>query len=132
MVRMTVCRSRSVLAMNRWRMPAPRSNPSRTTYPVIMIATSQNQMKSMDQFLLRYRDGIADINLVTGCAEAVCNFTMDEDQKQNRQNGVKSHEAEKSKQSVPGMDVFRIAFCRPHESINKPWLAANFRRHPAG
>src|ERR1700739_479526 len=132
MVRITVRRSWSFFAINRCRMPAPRSKPSRTTYPVIITATSQNQMKSISQFLLRCRDGIACISMVSDCAGTVHNFTMDQHQKQNCQNGVKPHEAKERKESIAGMDVFRIAFCRSHKTVNEPWLAAKFSGHPAG
>src|SRR6267142_6148086 len=132
MVRITARRSWSVLAMNRCRTPAPRSNPSSTTYAVIMIATSQNQMKSIRRFLLRYRDRIAGIDGVNGCGRAMRDLAIDQNEKQDCQHGVKSHEAEQGKQSVAGMDVFRIARAGAHESIDQPGLAANFGGHPAG
>src|SRR5438270_13219874 len=133
MVRITVRRSWSVLAMNRCRMPAPRSKPSRTTYAVIMIATSQNHMKSIRRFLLRYRDRIACIDRrFMLCDRAMSDFAIDQHQKQNRQHGVKSHEAEQRKQSIAGMNVFRVALAGAHQSIDKPGLAANFGDHPSG
>src|SRR6185437_8757686 len=117
--------------MNRCRIPAPRSKPSRTTYAVIMIATSQNHMKSIRRILLRYRDRIACIDVLSVCARAVSDLTSDQHQKQDRQHGVKSHEAEQRKQSAACMDVFRVALSRAHESINQPGLPANFSRHPS-
>src|SRR6476646_175619 len=132
MVRITVRRSWSVLAMNRCSTPAPRSKPSRTTYAVIIIATSQNHMKSIRRFLLRYRIRIAGIQVLSGRARAVRDLAIDEHQKQDCQHGVKAHEAEQGKQPVAGMNVFRIALAGAHESVDQPGLAANFRGHPAG
>src|SRR6476646_3051266 len=116
MVRITVRRSWSVLAMNRCRTPAPRSKPSRTTYAVIITATSQNHMKSIRRFLLGYRVRIAGIHVFSDCARAMRDLTIDQHQKQNRQHGVKSHEAEQRKQSVTGMNVFGVALTGAHES----------------
>src|SRR5258708_3845737 len=121
MVRITVRRSWSVLAMYRCNTPAPRSKPSRTTYAVIMIATSQNQMKSMGRFLLRYGDRIAGINggFMLG-TRAMRDLAVHQHQKQNRQHGIESHEAEQGKQSVAGMHILGITRWRAHESKNQP------------
>src|SRR6478672_11503023 len=126
MVRITVRRSWSVLAMNRCSTPAPRSKPSSTTYPVIMTATSQNHMKSIRRFLLGYRVRIAGIHVFSDCARAMCDLAIDQNEKQDCQHGVKTHEAEQRKQSVAGVNVFRIALAGAHESVNQPGLAANF------
>src|SRR5947209_9796665 len=107
--------------MNRCRMPAPRSKPSRTTYAVIMIATSQNHMKSICRFLLGYRDRIARIDgRFILCARAVSDLAMDQHQKQDRQHRIKSHEAEQRKQSVDGMNIFRVTLTGTHEYIDQP------------
>src|SRR6478609_7540205 len=123
MVRITVRRSWSVLAMNRCSTPAPRSKPSRTTYAVIITATSQNQMKSIRRFLLGYRIRIAGIQVLSVRARAVRDLAIDEHQKQDCQHGVKAHEAEQRKQPVAGMNVFRIALAGAHESVDQPVLA---------
>src|SRR5579871_5871163 len=111
--------------MNRCSTPAPRSKPSRTTYAVIITATSQNHMKSIRRFLLGYCVRLAGIHVFSDCGRAMCDLAIDQHQKQNRQHGVKSHEAKQRKQSVTGMDVFRVALAGAHKSIDKPGLAAN-------
>src|SRR5690242_21745098 len=105
MVRITVRRSWSVLAMIRCRTPAPRSKPSSTTYAVIITATSQNQMKSMIQYLLRHRDRITCRDCVFRASRSMRDLAVYQHQKQNRQDGVKPHEADQSEQAVTGMNV---------------------------
>src|SRR5689334_24333501 len=101
MVRITVRRSWSVLAMIRCRTPAPRSKPSSTTYAVIITATSQNQMKSMIRYLLRHRDRITcrDCTFRSG-ARAMRNLAIHQHQKQNGKHGVETHEADQSEQAI--------------------------------
>src|SRR5690349_5230042 len=99
MVRITVRRSWSVLAMIKCRTPAPRSKPSRTTYAVIIIATSQNQMKSMIRYLLRHRDRITCRDLRCG-ARAMRDLAVDQHQKQNGQHSVQTHETDQSEQAI--------------------------------
>src|ERR1041385_9231485 len=100
MVRITVRRSWSVLAMIRCSTPAPRSKPSRTTYAVIIIATSQNQMKSMIQYLLSHRDRITCRACAFRSARSMRDLAVYQYQKQNGQHGVQTHETDQSEQPV--------------------------------
>src|SRR6478672_11101353 len=123
MVRITVRRSWSVLAMIRCRTPAPRSKPSSTTYAVIITATSQNQMKSMMRYLLHRRDRIpCRDRAFRSRRRAMRDLAVYQHQKQNGQHGVQPHETDQSEQAVAGMNIFRIAFRGAHEAIDQPGL----------
>src|SRR5512142_2109196 len=116
--------------MIRCRTPAPRSKPSSTTYAVIITATSQNQMKSMIRYLLRHRDRITCRDCAFRAGDRTMrDLTIHQDQKQNGQHGVQTHEADQSEQAVSGMNIFRIAFGSAHESVDQPWLPPYFSRH---
>src|SRR5215472_4351280 len=131
MVRMTVRRSGSVLAMSMCRTPAPRSKPSSTTYPVIMMATSQNHTKSTVRLPKSLRHGDRhSLFDPTFRGRAARNFVPDEIEEKDRQHGIESHEAKQGKQSVAGVNVLGISLGRAHEPINQPRLAADFRCQP--
>src|SRR5690242_3513244 len=105
MVRITILRSWSVFAISRCSMPAPRSNPSSTTYAVIIMATSQNQVKSMF-ILLDGGDGYSAVDIGAGGHWAVGDLTIDQNQEKDCQHGVEPHKAEQREQAVSGMHVF--------------------------
>src|SRR5262245_18345699 len=52
-----VIRSMSSRARRRWRMPTPKSNPSRTKKPVQKIATMMNQTLTKDMGASLHRGG---------------------------------------------------------------------------
>src|SRR6266404_9032324 len=111
--------------MSKCNTPAPRSKPSRTTYAVIIAATSQNQMKSM-RYLLRHRDRITRRDCAFRCcARAMRDLAVHQHQKQNGQHGVQTHETDQSEQSVTGMNVLRIAFRGAHQAIDQPGLPSD-------
>src|ERR1039457_645275 len=100
-------------------MPAPRSKPSSTTYMAIMTATRQNQVVSMSEpFRNAFRSFV-------DCA-------IDQEQKENREDGVDSHEADQREKGVAGGDVRGDAGRGAHDAINQPRLAAHFGGDPSG
>src|SRR6185295_9518658 len=110
--RRTAARSSRVFAMNRWRIPAPRSKPSRTTYPVRVAAIRQNQSVSMS------------VGTLADPADH-------EEEEEGAQRRVKAHEAEQREHRVAGGDVGRRAVAGEQKSVDEPGLAAELRGHPA-
>src|SRR3954447_5590474 len=107
-------------------MPAPRSKPSSTTYATSMNATKRNQTVST----LISSDGNWLRVYIRAQAGSMLDFPVHEEQKEDREKGVESHESEESEQAVPSRDICRIPHRRSHQPIDHPRLAAHFRAQP--
>src|SRR5579863_7009040 len=100
MERRRAWRSDSFRAMKRWSTPTPRSKPSRTTYPTIMTATSQNQMNPICVLLSLARLHSGSVDRLSGGNvrfRSVMDFSIHEHGEQKSEQGVESHETEKGK-----------------------------------
>ena len=60
------------------------------------------------------------------------NFPPDQEQTQNSQHHVHTHESEQRKHAIAGRYRFRVAVLRAHQSVNEPGLAAKFGGQPSG
>ena len=57
-------------------------------------------------------------------------FMPDEEKKQDRQQRIHSHETQQAEQTVPCRNIAGKALICPHQSVDQPRLAADFRRDP--
>src|SRR5262245_11644367 len=62
---------------------------------------------------------------------SMIDLAMDEEQKEDRQKSIESHEAKQSKQSVCSRDSMRISSAGTNQYIYKPRLTTYFRSQPS-
>src|ERR1035441_18681 len=107
-------------------MPAPRSKPSRTTYIAIMTATRQNQVVCMSE--PRPRGG----GRFQYALRAFVDCAIDQEQEENREDGVDAHETDQGEEGIAGGDVRGDAGRCAHDAVDQPRLAAHFGGDPSG
>src|ERR1700693_1049150 len=110
-------------------MPTPRSKPSRTTYALSISTTIQNQRVLMGVGSLR-GEGLRVRGLV-GCARAVLDVVIDEDDPEQREQRIHAEEAEQGEEAIACADVGRCAGGGANETEDEPGLAADFSGQPA-
>src|ERR1017187_9283809 len=111
-------------------MPTPRSKPSSTTYAVSINATIQNQrvpitIGSLGGERLR-------LGCMVGRERPGLNVVVDEDDPQQREHRVHAEEAEQREQAVARVYMRGSSLRGADESVDEPWLAADFGGHPTG
>src|SRR5947209_16928315 len=105
MVRMIRRRSSSLRACSRCTMPAPRSNPSSTTYATTMIATRQNQIVSI-MLSLGVAHGCAGFHIGGAFAfRADLDHATHHKEEQDAEHHVEPHESKQREHRVAGVHV---------------------------
>src|SRR5438309_251641 len=127
MVRMIRRRSSSLRASSRCTIPAPRSNPSSTTYATTMIATRQNQIVS-----IMLSSGVAH-----GCAGfhigGAFGFRSDfddaphQEEEHDAEHHVEPHESEQREHRVAGVHILGVSIGGAHQSVYEPRLTTDLR-----
>src|SRR5262249_40939610 len=104
-------RSSPSLPATKWSAPAPRSNPSRTTYAVSMSATIANQISIM---------------------RAPRDLAPDERQEEGAEHAVEPREADEREERGPRRHLGARGVRRAEQLVDDPRLPAELGGHPAG